>query len=134
MFCNYLGYASITNIFPNATSVNHSIQFVNSQAGSTTTTTTTTTTTNTIEGMHGVFKSKAKKLNLFSGQPAKCQSLERKVDELVYRLNHRHLSEDFFVLFLHLLSVYYPCCSDQDIEARLSKISLFDETSVISVL
>ena len=90
------------------------------------------TTTNTVEGMHGVLKNKARRLNLFSGQPSKGEAMRRKISELVYRINHRNLyADDFLLLFLHLLCVYYPCCSDIEIDQRLKCISLWDETAWI---
>ena len=49
------------------------------------------TTTNTIEGLHGVMKIKARRLNLFSGQPSKRRSMLRKIQELVFRINHLHI-------------------------------------------
>ena len=100
--------------------VNHSREFVSlSSEGK--------TTTKTLEGVHGVIKVKARRLNLFSGQPSKEASLKRKIAELVYRFNHRETlyAEDGFLLFLHLLCVYYPCCSDDDVSCRLSKISMW---------
>jgi len=73
------------------------------------------------EGLHGVMKIKARRLNLFSGQPSKRSSMLRKIQELVFPINHLHYYGDCpFVFFLHLLAVYYPCCSDDNLEERLS--------------
>ena len=94
--------------------VNHSREFVSlSSEGK--------TTTNTLEGVHGVIKVKAWRLNLFSGQPSKEASLKRKIAELVYRFNHRETlyAEDGFLLFLHLLCVYYPPCVEKSVEYAL---------------
>ena len=58
-----LGYSGMQTLFPKSTTVNHSKGWVNTEEQ-----TTTTTTKNTLEGMHGVMKMKARRLNLFSGQ------------------------------------------------------------------
>ena len=61
-----------------------------------------------------MIKLKARHINLFSGQPSKGQAMLRKIDELVFRVNHpEYYGDDLFLLFMHLLCVYYPCCSDE---------------------
>ena len=73
-----------------------------------------------------MIKLKARRMNLFSGQPSKGQAMLRKIDELVFRVNHpEYYGDDLFLLFMHLLCVYYPCCSDKNIDARLSKMSMW---------
>ena len=100
------GYKSLPETFPMATAVNHKQAFTAEHNGA-------ITTTNTVEGMHGVLKNKARRLYLFSGQPSKGEAMRRKISELVCRINHRNIyADDFFSSFLNLLCVYYPCCSD----------------------
>ena len=117
----FLGYSSITTAIPEIQheTVNHSKEFVAVSSSS------TKITTNTLEGTHGLLKTKARRLNLFVGQPSKQKAFNDKISELVYRFNHRIYSEDFFLLFLNILTAYYPCCKEDDVEARINKISLY---------
>ena len=109
----------MTDYFNQHTQVNHSKEFVSRSCG-------VKTTTNTLEGVHGVIKIKARRMNLFLGSPSNSTSFQRKIQELVYRFNHRNIySDDPFFVFLHLVAVYYPCCDDDDIEGRLSQFLLW---------
>ena len=77
-------------------SVNHSTKFVQYRRGR-------KISINALEGAHGVIKRKARKLNLFVGHPtASIQSLQLKLDELVFRFNNR-CHEYLFLLFLSIL-------------------------------
>jgi len=109
------GYCGLDGLFSAHATVNHSREFVSDDG----------TTTNTLEGVHGVMKRTSSRLNLFVGQPSKLAALKRKVEELVFRFNHRDEDSDFFVLFLHLISVYYPCCSDDDVVGRLELLKIW---------
>ena len=88
----------------------HSKEFVAVSSSS------TKITTNTLEGTHGLLKTKARRLNLFVGQPSKQKAFNDKISELVYRFNHRIYSEDFFLLFLNILK--------QDFVVSLDKLVL----------
>ena len=99
--CIYVfsGYCGPSNLFAEHNTVNHQREFVSSSSSG-------PVTTNTLEGTHGVLKMKARRLNLFSGNPSNNKSFIRKIEELVFRFNHRNeFSDDSFLVFLHLVAV-----------------------------
>ena len=71
-------------------SVNHSKKFVSYRRGR-------KISINALEGTHGVIKRKARRLNLLVGHPtSQISSLHAKLDELVFRFNHRDHPDLFF--------------------------------------
>lgn len=98
-------------------SVNHSKKFVHYRRGR-------KISINALEGSHGVIKRKARNLNLFVGHPTKSiQSLQLKLDELVFRFNNRS-HEDLFLVFLSILVA--KRCSDhaEDLLSLFRRLSL----------
>ena len=76
--------------------VNHSEKFVDYCEGR-------KISINALEGTHGVWKRKARIINLFVGHPSKqADSLQLKLDELVFRFNNRS-HPDLFLAFLAIL-------------------------------
>ena len=86
------GYASIPAV--RHYTVNHSKQFVCYKKSR-------KISINALEGAHGVIKPKARTLNMFVGHPTQQkESLQKKLDELVFRFNNRNLPDFFLVFFV----------------------------------
>ena len=79
-------------------------------------------TTNTVEGTHSSLRRISRKMNLFYGCPS--EMLQKRVDELVFRFNHRREKSDMFPLFLHLLLFKYPCIPHESLELLFAKLHL----------
>ena len=77
--------------------------------------------TNTVEGVHSSLKRKASQLSLLCGSKVNKTILKNKVQELVWRFNHREEEDKFFVI-LKIVSVYY----------KRSSLSELLETSVLN--
>ena len=65
-------------------------------------------TTNTIEGVHSTLKKRIRNQNLLNGQKSESPAMKAKINEIVYRFNHRDVEQDFFHHFLSLIALNYP--------------------------
>ena len=97
--------------------VNHSKQWVSKKNGR-------KVTINTLEGVHGAIKYKAKKLNLFKGVPTAHPSFPKGVQELVFRFNLREKKDLLFVYFLLLVAVHYPIVPQETLCEEFDRLSL----------
>lgn len=97
--------------------VNHSKEFVAIKRGK-------KVTINTLEGVHGAIKYKAKKLNLFRGVPTAHPSFKPRVQELVFRFNLREKKDLLFVYFLLLVSVHYRLVSQENLCGQFERMQL----------
>ena len=112
------GYSGIENVRSYShDTVNHSETFVSVKRGR-------KVTINTLEGVHGALKYKAKALNLFRGVPTSHPSFASRVQELVFRFNLRKHKDLLFVYFLLLVSVFYPVQPVKDICEQFDRLSL----------
>ena len=75
--------------------------------------------TNTIEGVHSSLKRKASQMSLLCGSKVNKEILKNKVEEIVWRFNHRQ-EEDKFYVILKVLCAHYVCLSTSQLMETLS--------------
>jgi len=97
--------------------VNHSKTFVARKSGK-------KVHINTLEGVHGALKSKARSLKLFQGIPTSHPTFASRVQELVFRFNLRQKKDLLFVYFLLIVAVRYPVGSVDDLCKQMKCVHL----------